>query len=46
MYLIANIIVCAGALAGYIYGEIRLFRAGKTMLYAQMIVNILCIRIL
>jgi hypothetical protein len=44
MYLIANIIVCVGALAGYIYGEIKLFRAGKNMLYAQMIaLSLLCI---
>ncbi len=44
MYLIANIIVCVGALAGYIYGKIRLFRAGKSMLYAQMIaLSLLCI---
>ena len=36
MYLIANIIVCVCALAGFIYGGIRFFRPGKA-LYAQMI---------
>ena len=36
MYLIANIIVCVCALAGFIYGGIRFFRPKKA-LYAQMI---------
>ena len=36
MYLIANIIVCVCALAGFIYGGIQFFRPGKA-LYAQMI---------
>ena len=36
MYLIANIIVCACALAGFIYGGIEFFRPRKA-LYAQMI---------
>ena len=44
MYLIANIIVCVCALAGNVYGEIRFSRAGKNMLYAQMItLSMLCI---
>lgn len=36
MYLIANIIVCVCALAGFIYGGIQFFRPKKA-LYAQMI---------
>lgn len=36
MYLTANIIVCACALAGFIYGGIKFFRPRKP-LYAQMI---------
>ena len=36
MYLIANIIVCVCALAGFIYGGIQFFRPRKA-LYAQMI---------
>ncbi len=36
IYLIANIITCIGALAGFIYGAVRFFRP-RTAVYAQMI---------
>ena len=36
LYLLANIITCAGALAGFIYGAILFFRPKKAV-YAQMI---------
>ena len=36
LILLANIIVCAGALGGFIYGAVRFFRRNKAV-YAQMI---------